>query len=129
MFEDARRDERLLFFRVKLLSKARRKADAEAHLWRTFEKAPSFELYKQILKFAGHAAGKRAIALLESRLAARQRPAWNDGLDLLIKILMHEKQFDVAWSTVKKFDASVDTKQELARASDQQHPSEALQVY
>ena len=129
LFEDDRPDERLLFFTVKLLSKARRKADAAAHLWRAFEKAPSFELYKQILKFEGHAAGKRAIALLVSRVAARQRPAWNDGLELLIKILMHEKQFDVAWSTVKKFDASVYTKQELAHASDRQHPSEALQVY
>jgi hypothetical protein len=129
MFEDDQPDERLLFFTVKLLSKARRKAEAEAHLWRTFEKAPSLELYKQILKFVGRAAGKRAIALLESRLAARRRPAWNDGLDLLIKILMHEKQFDMAWSTVKEFDASAYTKQELARASDQQHPSEALQVY
>jgi hypothetical protein len=129
MFEDDRPDERLLFFTVKLLSKARRKADAEAHLWRTFEKAPSFELYKQILKFAGHAAGKRAIALLESRVATRRRPGWNDGLELLIRILVHEKQFDMAWSTVKKFNASVYAKQELARASDQQHPSEALEVY
>jgi hypothetical protein len=129
LFEDDGPDERLLFFAVRLLSKARRKADAEAHLWRAFEKEPSLEVYKQLLQLAGNAAAGRAIAFLERRVAGRQRPAWNDGCNLLIKILMHEKQFDAAWSAVKQFGASDTMKQELARASDHKHQGEALQIY
>jgi uncharacterized Zn finger protein len=129
LFEDGRPDERLLFFAVKLLCKASRKANAEAHLWRAFQKAPSHELYKQLIKLGGNAAAERAIAFLEARLAGTQRRAWNDGANLLINIFVHDKRFDAAWSAVKKFGADVYTQQELARASDQQHPSEALQVY
>jgi tetratricopeptide (TPR) repeat protein len=129
VFEDNRPDERLLLFTVKLLVKARRKADAEAHLWRVFEKQPSLEVYKQIRRLGGESETKRALAQLEARMLTRQRSAWSDRADLLIKILMHEKQFDTAWSAVKKFGASVYMQQELARASDQRHPIEALEVY
>ena len=44
LFEDGRPDERLVFFAVDLLSQAGRNTDAEAQLWRAFEKAPSLEL-------------------------------------------------------------------------------------
>jgi len=129
LFEDGRPDERLLFFAVKLLCKASRKADAEVLLWRAFQKAQSLELYKQLIKLGGNAAAERAIAILEDRVAGRQRRAWNDGANLLINIFMHDKRFDAAWSAVKKFGVDVYMQQELARASDQKHPSEALPVY
>ena len=45
IFEDGRPDERLVLFAAGLLSKAGRKADAEAHVRRVFEKAPSLHLY------------------------------------------------------------------------------------
>jgi tetratricopeptide (TPR) repeat protein len=129
LFEDDEPDERLLFFTVKLLSKAGRKADAEAHLWRAFEKAPSLDIYKQLLEHGGPAAAGRAVALVEKRAAGKQRSARNGDANLLIGILMHDKKFDLAWSAVSKVGAAADVKQELARASDRQHPSEALEVY
>jgi tetratricopeptide (TPR) repeat protein len=129
VFEDGRPDERLLQFTVKLLVKARRKADAEGHLWRAFEKQPSLEVYKQVRRLGGESATERALAQLEARMLNRQRSAWSDRADLLIKILILEKRFDRAWSAAKKYGASVYTKQELARASDQSYPSEALEVY
>jgi uncharacterized Zn finger protein len=129
LFEDDGPDERLLFFTVKLLSKAGRKADAEAHLWRAFEEEPSLDIYKQLLKLGGAAAAGRAVALMEKRATGKQRSAWNGDADLLIAILMHDKKFDLAWSAVRKVGASAHAKQELARASDRKHPSEALEVY
>jgi hypothetical protein len=107
----------------------RRKADAEGHLWRAFEKQPSLEIYKQVRRLGGESAIERALAQLEARMLNKQRSAWSDRADLLIKILMHEKRFDTAWSAVKKYGASVYMQQDLARASDRRHPSEALEVY
>jgi hypothetical protein len=127
LFEDDDPDERLLFFTAGLLAKAGRNADANAHLWRAFEKAPSLEIYKQLLAFGGRAAADRAVAFVETRPAGRQRSAW-DG-DLLVEIMMHDQKFDVAWSTVGKVVVSVHMKRALARASEHQHSGEALEVY
>ena len=129
LFEDRRPDERLLFFTVKLLIKARRKADAEAHLWRAFEKAPSLDLFGQLRKVGAEPAAKRALAFLESRLNKRQRGSWGEPSDLLVKILMHEKRFDAAWSIVRKFGASPYAKEALVEATDTGYPKEALEFY
>jgi hypothetical protein len=128
LFEDDRPDERLLFFVVKLLSKARRKVDAEQHLWRAFEKAPSFEIYKQLVKLGGQAAGERARTLLEAGLADKVRPHWAYA-GLLMHILMHEKKFSAAWVAAGKYGVSIHVKMELARASEAEHSREALEVY
>ena len=125
LFEDGRPDERLLLFAVKLLTKARRKADAEAHLWRAFQKAPSLDIYKQLRSIGGEPAATRALAFLESRLTSNKgkgRP------DLLVEILMHEKRFDAAWLAVRKYGA-VYAMEALVEATDIQYPSEALEFY
>ena len=75
VFEDGRPDERLVFFTVDLLAKAGRKKDAEAHLWRAFEKAPSLELYARLRKLGGKAARERARQFLEARLVTEKRYA------------------------------------------------------
>jgi tetratricopeptide (TPR) repeat protein len=129
LFEDDRPDERLVFFVVDLLSKAGRKKDAETHLWRTFEKAPSMELYKRLRKIGGTAARDRALKLLEPRLANEPRTRWHTPADLLIDILMHDKLFDAAWTTLRKHGASTGLRETLARASEATHPREALEVY
>src|SRR5205823_5635630 len=67
-FEDDRQDERLLLFLARLLTKAGRKADADAHLWRAFQKAPSLNVYKELRNVGGEAASARALAFMESRL-------------------------------------------------------------
>lgn len=129
MFEDRRPDDRLLFFAVRLLNKVGRKADAEAHLWRAFQKEPSLGLYEELRKIGGEAAARRVVEVLESRLSNNKRSSWRDGPDLLVKILMGEERFDAAWSTVHKFGASVYTKQALVEATDVQYPREALEFY
>jgi tetratricopeptide (TPR) repeat protein len=57
LFEDDRPDERLVSFAVDLLQKEDRKADAEAHLWRAFEKAPSLHLYGRLRALGGRVGG------------------------------------------------------------------------
>jgi uncharacterized Zn finger protein len=129
VFEDGRGDERLVFFAVDLLSKTGRKRDAEAHLWRTWEKAPSLELYKRLRKLGGKASGERAVERLEVRLLEDKRTRWNFSADLLIRILTLEKQFDAAWAAVRQHGAAMGEKDTLARASEATHPREALETY
>ncbi|MGO9174497.1 MAG: SWIM zinc finger family protein [Rhodomicrobium sp.] len=129
IFEDGRLDERLLFLAVELLSKAGRKADAEAHLWRAFEKAPGLELCKRLGKLGGKAARERAVKFLEGRLTNEQRTRWYCPADLLVRVLMEEKRFDAAWAAVRQHGASIGVRETLAMASEKAHPREALEVY
>jgi hypothetical protein len=130
IFEDERLDERLVLFAVDMLLKARRKKDAEAHLWRAFGKAPSLELYLKLRKLGGKAASERAIELLEARLVTEERSPWQHPADLLIRILMHEEMFDAAWAAVHKHGgAARGLREALARVSEATHPREALETY
>jgi tetratricopeptide (TPR) repeat protein len=129
VFEDQEPDERLVLFAAELLAKAGRKSDAEARLWRGFEKEPSLELYTRLRKLGGKAACERAIGFLEPRLARKNPTRWHGAGDLLISILMQEKLFDAAWASIGRHGASTGTKETLARASEATHPREAVNVY
>lgn len=129
LFEDGRPDERLVLFAAGLLSKASRKGDAEAHLWRAFEKAPSLELYARLRKLGGTAARERAVEFLEARLGKEQRTRWHYPADLLIRILTQEKMFDAAWAAVRDHGPSRDVKESLARATESTHAREAVAAY
>ncbi|CAN7670884.1 SWIM zinc finger family protein [Mesorhizobium sp. LjRoot246] len=129
LFEDDRPDERLVFFAVELLTTAGRDADAEAHLWRAFEKAPSLELYRRLCKTGGTAARDRAVSRLQSRLAGEKPSKWHYPAELLISILIEEKRFDLAWANTREHGASDGLKERLARASEATHPREALTIY
>jgi uncharacterized Zn finger protein len=129
VFEGDRSDERLVYFAVELLSKAGRVADAEAHLGRAFEKAPSLALYTRLRELGGEAARDRLVTLLEARLSKEKRSHWYNPADLLIHILMHEEMFDRAWTVLRQHGASTGVKQALARASETTHSREALEVY
>jgi hypothetical protein len=129
VFEDRQSDERLVSFTAELLSKAGRKADAEALLWRTFEKASSLELYKQLRKLGGKNALERIIGILEARLAGKERAGWYGPADLLVSILIEEKTFDAAWAVARKHKVSFGARIALADASKTRHPREALEVY
>ena len=128
-FEDDDPDERLLFFAAKLLVEAGRKTDAEVRLQEAFEKAPSLAIYKQIRSTGGRPAAERALAFLERQLGDKKRDTWRERPDLFIEILMQEKQFDAAWSTLHKFGASDHVKQRLVAATDVDYPREALEFY
>jgi uncharacterized Zn finger protein len=54
---------------------------------------------------------------------------WHNASDLVIRIWMHDKMFDVAWAAVRKHGASMVLKEELARASEATQPKEAIEVY
>jgi len=129
LFEDARPDGQLLTFAIELLIKAGRSADAEAHLWRAFEKQPSLELYKRIRQLAGEDGRDRALKFLDARLAREERTRWHCPADILVSILMHEKMFDEAWAMLRKHGASNGFKERLARVSETTHPREALETY
>jgi hypothetical protein len=118
-----------VFFAVDLLSKAGRKRDAEAHLWRAWEKAPSLELYKRLRKLSGKAAGERAVERLEVPLLQKGRAQRNFSTDLLIRILTLERRFDAAWAAVRQHGATTGERSALARASEATHPREALETY
>jgi len=129
VFEDGRPDERLVVFVTELLAETGRKSDAEAHLWRLFEKDPSVEHYARLRKLGGTAARDRAIAFLKvhaekNKLNRRRYPA-----ETLIHIMMREKMLDAAWEVVHSHTVAMDTKVELARSSEATHPHEAATVY
>lgn len=129
VFEDERPNERLLRLASELLLKAGRGDDAAKGLWRAFEKEPSFELFKQLRAHGGTTIRDRAIELLKARVAEKKLIRWNRPVDLLLRILIHEEMFDSAWNVAYKQDASITQKEALARASEEIHPREALEVY
>ncbi|MGO4831378.1 hypothetical protein AB4144_03635 [Rhizobiaceae sp. 2RAB30] len=128
VFEDGKPDETLVLYAAGLLSKAGRAADAEAHLWRAFGKAPSMALYHR-LAGSSDGARDRALALL-APLAAREKPAaWGGTAELIVRILAHEKAYDQAWETARKHRLTMGVKLDLARATEATHPGQALEVY
>lgn len=127
--EDARPDERLVFFAAELLAKAGRKEAAAAHLWQAFQKAPSLELYGRLRKFGGKGVRERALSILEARLVKDRPTRWHAPADLLILILTREKMFDAAWAAARAHGASRGVKESLANASEATHPDDALKVY
>ena len=66
---------------------------------------------------------------MEARLVNEKRTGWGNPADLLIGILMHEKDFGAAWAAVRTHGASIGVKEALARASEGTHPREALEVH
>ena len=108
-------DERLLGFAVPRLLKAGRTAEAEACVWRAFEKRPSFELFLQLRSLGGAPARDRALAWLEARLAAAKPDRWSNPADLLVRVLIEERLFDRAWAVVRAHGASRDVRERLAR--------------
>lgn len=127
LFEDERLDERLADFAAQLMRETGRGADAEALLWRVFDKAPSLDNYRKLRSQAG--ARERAIAFLEQRLGRDKAHSWQSSADLLVEVLIEEEMFDQAWRTVKRHGASLMSAEALSRASEQSHPKEALDVY
>jgi hypothetical protein len=114
---------------AELLAKDGRNADAEAHLWRLFQKHPSFDLYTRLCSLGGEVARNRAISFLEDKLSRGKRIGWFSPADLLIRIWMQQKMFDAAWTAVRKHGASMDLEQELAGECEATHPREVLEVY
>lgn len=129
LFEDERPDERLVCCAADLLAGAGRAADAQAHLRRAFERAPSAGLYGQLRSLGGEEAGRQAVKSLQGRLSGRPSTAWEPDADLLVRIMIEEGMLDAAWAVVRDRGTSVGTRQALAAASEETHAREALAVY
>ena len=129
LFEDGAVDERLLFLVVKLLSEAGRTADAEAQLWRAFQKRPSLEFYKRLAALGGKVARERAVRFLYAQCSKEKATRWHYPADLLVLVLIEENIFDEAWNAVRRHGASVGVKETLARKSEADFAREALEVY
>jgi uncharacterized Zn finger protein len=129
VFEDAAPDERLVRFTAGLLTDAGRAADAEAVLWRAFEKAPSLVLYRSLRTAGGAAAGARAVTLLEGRTGDLASRRGSQPADLLVEVHEHDSAFDAAWAAVQAHGASTPVKEALALSSEATHPRQALEVH
>jgi uncharacterized Zn finger protein len=129
LFEDDRPDERLVSFAVDLLLKAERKADAEAHLWRAFERVPGLSLYGRLRELGGETATRRAVGFLRQKLVGASSTLWHSPADLLVRVMIEEKMFEDAWGIVRDHGASPSVKEALATASEATHTREALAVY
>jgi tetratricopeptide (TPR) repeat protein len=128
-FEDGPSDARLVLFAANLLMKADRRGEAEAVLKRAFERAPDLNVYLRWREAGGEAARDRALALVERLATAQTGLSFGHPADLGVEILMHERQFDMAWMMTRKYRVSRTVKEGLARESEAGHPREALEVY
>ena len=128
-FEDDRSGTRLALFAADLLLKADRRTEAEAVLKRAFERAPALDVYVRWREAGGEAILDQALALVERRASAETGPFFGYAADLSVKILMHEKRFDMAWAITRKHRVSTAVKHDLACESEADHPREALEVY
>lgn len=129
VFEDDRLDERLVLLTVELLSRAGRCKEAEKLLQRAFEKAPSLQLYEELCRIGGSGAGEAATKFLRSQLAGKAPTRWGFPADLLVRIMIHDRAFDDAWATVRKYGVSSSLRETLAAASEATHPGEAIETY
>lgn len=129
LFEDEGVDQRLLFFTADLLCRMGRTTEAEAHLWRAFEKEPSFDVYQRLRAVGGEAARDRALAGIESRTPKNGGARGSFLFDLLVEMLIVEKMFARAWENIVRWGASDKAKMALAEASETSNPQEALAVY
>jgi len=129
MFEDKRPDQRLLVFTSELLAKMNRESDAESHLWRAFEKAPTIDLYQRLRNIGGEAAHRRALQLLEALCHRKRSVGWQNPADLLVRLLLQENAHDQAWDTFRKFGGSPSIHEQLVRATEKTHSGEAIAFY
>jgi uncharacterized Zn finger protein len=127
-------DRRLVVFAADLYRQAGRQADAEALLWRLFERAPDLEVYGKLKEAAGPdnavAARDRAITVLRAEAGSKKRErSWVFRSEILIRILLQEGLLAEAWAEVRAKEYSPALIEDLAKASETAHPSEALWGY
>jgi hypothetical protein len=136
-FED-RPDDRLISFASDLYRRIGREEEADKLLWRMFELRPSVDLYERLKSAAGvnrisqKAVRDRAFAWLRSRLGTPQgRTAhhWSAPAEILVRLMMAEELLAEAWTIANGYGCGQTLLKEVAEASEQSHPAEALKVY
>ena len=131
-------DERLIFFASDLYRRTGRKDDSDQLLWRIFERRPSISLYKRLKSAAGKnpmladAVRDRALARLRAEIGKPTRRAeirWFSTAELFVQLATAEGLLTDAWMVVNEHGCSEGLLQQLAEASEQSHPAEALKAY
>jgi uncharacterized Zn finger protein len=139
LFDEDPSAERLLLFLAARYRAVGCAPEAEAALWRGFERRPSMELYRGMAETApDDAAGRtaladRAVALLEQRLAVpkgtTQDLARGGLADLLVEVLVLERRLPEAWAASRRHGCSAHRLLHLAEASETTCPEDALGAY
>jgi uncharacterized Zn finger protein len=136
-FEDTP-DERLIFLVCDLYRRIGRGEDADKLLWQAFERRPSIQLYERLKSAAGadrmlaDAVRDRALAWLRAQV---EKPTGQSAMrlsspaELFVRMAMAEGQLTEAWMVVNDRGCNEYLLEELAEASEQSHPAEALKVY
>ncbi len=136
-FEDAP-DERLIFFVCDLYRRIGRGKDADKLLWQAFERRPSIQLYERLKSAAGadrmlaDAVRDRALAWLRAQVeksTGQSAMRWSSAAELFVRMAMAEGQLTDAWMVVNDHGCNEYLLEQLAEASEQSHPVEALKVY
>src|SRR5216684_671700 len=136
-FEDTP-DERLIFFASDLYRRIGRGEDADKLLWQAFERRPSIQLYERLRSAAGadrmlaDAIRDRALAWLRAQV---EKPTGQSAMrlsspaELFVRMAMAEGLLTEAWMVVNDHGCNEYLLEQLAEASEQSHPAEALKVY
>lgn len=137
LFQDFRA-ERLALQTADLYLEAGRKADAEALLWRCFDRNPSFRTLDKLKTAAGGDPDgvvlDRAIAAMRHRLTGGQKKTgqWWGGTsdaDFLAEIFLNNGRLAEAWAVTEAHGCTESTLLALAKASEATDPAKALAVY
>jgi hypothetical protein len=135
-FED-KPDERLIVFTSDLYRRIGRDDDADKLLWRKFERSPSIEIYERLKaaatdRMSADAVRDRALAWLRAQLGKpteRSGMRWSLPVELFVRLAMAEGLLTEAWTVVNGHGCGEHLLEQLAEASEQSHPAEALKVY
>ncbi len=136
-FEDTP-DERLIFFACDLYKRSGRGEDADKLLWQAFDRRPSIQLYERLKSGAGadrmlaDAVRDRALAWLRAQVekpTGQSAMRWSSPAELFVQMAMAEGLLTEAWMIVNDHGCNEYLLEQLAEASEQSHPTEALKVY
>lgn len=126
-----RPDRHLTMLTAELMREAGRGSDAEALLWKAFEREPDERLHRLLKDTAAEPSGvaDRCAAVIEARIAAKGSNHWSPLPGLLIDILLEEGRADAAWGAARTHGCSEQVTERLARATEDSHPEDAIAAY
>lgn len=131
LFEDRSATTLVEFLAERLVAEGR-PADAIAALWRGFENAPAFSLFRGLLALAAPDAADRALAHLRARLKVLgSTDRWNSAalVEMEINILMATARLPEAWETARRHTIADSILRRLAEASEATLPQDAAAAY
>lgn len=126
-----RPDRHLTTLTAQLMRDAGRRSDAEALLWKAFEREPDVRLFRMLKETASDQAGvvDRCAGAIEARIPAEDLRYWSPLPGLLVDILLEEGRSQDAWRAAGTYRCPDQVVERLARATEGSHPEEAMKAY